>query len=82
MGLFDGVRSSLSNNLSLDEFNKYAEVFNYVLNVSTLGLSPTSYDHETRFLVPFIRIMAFISMFQKILFFFVNYLFFFGNYLR
>ena len=57
LGLLDGRNI----NFSLDEYNKYIEVLNFVFNISTVGLAPSPYDIDSRYLVPFIRVMAFVG---------------------
>ncbi|CAD8083559.1 unnamed protein product [Paramecium sonneborni] len=58
LGLFDDCV-----NYTIDEMKKYLEAFDYVTNISTLGISIADQESEVRYFVPYVRAQQYIGMF-------------------
>ncbi|CAD8162817.1 unnamed protein product [Paramecium pentaurelia] len=58
LGLFDDCV-----NYTIDEMKKYLESFDYVTNISTLGVSIADQESEVRYFVPYVRAQQYIGMF-------------------
>ncbi|CAD8105161.1 unnamed protein product [Paramecium primaurelia] len=50
-------------NFNLDELKRYLEAYDYITNVSQLGILNTDQDQELRYMVPYLRVVQYIGIF-------------------
>ncbi|CAD8126163.1 unnamed protein product [Paramecium sonneborni] len=50
-------------NFNLDELKRYLEAYDYITNISQLGILNNDQDQELRYMVPYLRVVQYIGIF-------------------